>query len=64
MVYQLTDLCTKTTRGYVTPFELKNAVMTLTKDLAETESVFEWATNPVIGGIQYDGPSFSIRIFE
>ena len=64
MIYQLTDLTTNKTTGFATAYQLREFVIVLTKDIAEGESVFEWATTPVIGGWQYDGPSFTIRILD
>lgn len=39
MIFQLTDLCAKTVKGYTTVQGLKAAVMQLTEDLSEAESV-------------------------
>lgn len=64
MIFQLTDLCAKTVKGYTTVQGLKTAVMQLTEDLSEAESVYEWATTPLIGGFRYDGPTFSVTIID
>lgn len=64
MIFQLTDLCTKTVKGYTTVQGLKTAIIQLTDDRAEAESVYEWATTPLIGGFRYDGPTFSVTIID
>ena len=62
MIYQLTDLTTNKTTGFATAYQLRESVIALTKDIAEGESVFEWATTPVVGGFKYNNEKFDILI--
>ena len=63
MKFQITNRTTGEIKGFDNPYALKGEVLNITdNNIYEAESVFEWATTPVVGGFKYNNEKFDILI--